>query len=149
MKNKAGIKVASIYGKKAKDCQLRAKRCLGADSYQYDVGSYPPVLVACGFAGHGLASGLSYTDGQIRAFQVEEKKEMARLVQTMNEDAEDEGKMEELVRDLRVQFKSPKASSKKPQAKKVEDLDNTDDLRRLLAAPRRRRVSFLKRYGSE
>ena len=73
LKNKDGVKVASICGKKAKDCQLHAKRRLGADSYQYAVGSYPPVPVARGFTGHGLASGPYYTDARIRAFQAEEK----------------------------------------------------------------------------
>jgi hypothetical protein len=39
MKNKDGVKVASICGKKSKDCQLHAKRRLGAESYQYAIGS--------------------------------------------------------------------------------------------------------------
>jgi hypothetical protein len=127
MKNKDGMKVASICGKKANYCQLHAKRRLGADSYQSTVGSHPPILAAHGFLGHYLASGPYYTDSQIQAFQVQEKKEMAHLVQTMNEDATDLGKMEELSRDLRMRFKSPKAHSRKPQFKTTDNLDTPDD----------------------
>jgi hypothetical protein len=76
MMNKEGVKASSIFGKKAKDCTLHARSQLGADSYQYAIGFYPQVPVARGFAGHGLASGLFYTDAQIQAFKIAEGKEM-------------------------------------------------------------------------
>jgi hypothetical protein len=131
MKNKDSVKVASICGKKVKDCQLHAKIRLGADTCQYTIGSYPPIPVARGFEGHGLASGPYYTDAQIRALQAKEEKEMTQLVQAMNKDAADDGEMEEVSRYLRVCFTPPNTQPKKTQAKRA---DNTDDLRKALAA---------------
>lgn len=127
--NKDGVKTSSICGKKAKSCQRHAKARLGKDSYQYAIGSYPPVPVTRGFPGHGLAGGPYYTDYQIQAFRAEEEKEMGRLVQDMNANTDDADEMEELAQDLRVRFK-PTESTKASSRKK----DPTDDLRRALAA---------------
>jgi hypothetical protein len=110
-----GVKVAGICGQKVSDCKRHASRRLGAKNYQYGIGSYLPVIVSRGFAGHGLASGPYYTDAQILAFQAEEAKEMTQHVESMNEDGTDEEEMEELSRDVRVKFKSrtsPLAKSK-------------------------------------
>jgi hypothetical protein len=76
-------------------------------------------------------------------FQVEEKKEMTRLVHTMNEDKDDKSEMEELARDLRVQFKQPSGSTfqhnkKSKGLKEAEEYANSvytpDELRKVLAA---------------
>jgi hypothetical protein len=73
---------------------------------------------------------------------------MTRLVQAMHEDAADDGEMEELSRNLQVHFKPPKSQPKKPQAKKV---DNTDDIRKALAATgsAKKKKGTLLSYGLE
>jgi hypothetical protein len=129
--NDDGVKVAGICGQKVKDCQRHSSKRLGAGSYQYGIGSYPPVPVSRGFAGHGLARGPYYTDAQILGFQTEAAKEMTRLVDTMNDDAEsDEEEMERLSRDVRVKFASPVPQ----QAKDKAGASSNADLRKALAA---------------
>jgi hypothetical protein len=72
-----------------------------------------------------------------------EKKEMTRLVHTMNEDKDNKSEMEELARDLRVQFKQPSGSTfqhnkKSKGLKEAEEYANSvytpDKLRKILAA---------------
>jgi hypothetical protein len=104
---------------------------LGADNYQYSAGSYMPVNVSRGFAGHGLASGPYYTDAQVQAFQAEEAKEMTRHVDAMNEDRSDEEEMEELSRDVRVKF-APRSTSLAEEKTSAES--ELYDLRKALAA---------------
>jgi hypothetical protein len=129
--NNVGVKVAGICGQKVQDCKRHASKRLGASHYQYGIGSYPPVLVSRGFAGHGLASGPYYTDAQVSAFQADAAKEMTRLVQTMNEDGSDEEEMEELSRDVRVKIAAPTPTQAK---KKPSAASETYDLRKALAA---------------
>ena len=104
--NSDGVKVAGVCGQKVRDCQRHAQRRLGSNNYQYAIGSYLPVIVTRGYVGHGLASGLYYSDAQIRAFQDAEAEEMGQHVEAMVEDATDEEEMEELSRDVRVKFTS-------------------------------------------
>ena len=99
-----GVKVSAVCGRKVSDCKRHAVRRQGATNYQYGIGSYLPVIVSRGFTGHGLSSGPYYTDAQIRAFQAEEAKEMSQQVEAMTEDVTDEEELEELSRDVRVQF---------------------------------------------
>jgi hypothetical protein len=131
MKNKDGVQVSSVCGKKSKDCKLHATKRLGAKSHQYAIGSYPWVSVSRGFTGHGLANGVVYSDDQIEKCKAEEAEEMEKLVQTMNESAEDADEMEELARDLRVHFK---ASEAQPEKTSTPAKGSTDDLRKALAA---------------
>jgi hypothetical protein len=123
--------VAGICGRKVADCKRHASKRLGAKNYQYVIGSYPPILVSRGFAGHGLAAGPYYTDAQILAFQADQAKEMTLLVQTMHENESDEEEMEELSRDVRVQFASPTPTQAK---KKPSPASDNHDLRKALAA---------------
>jgi hypothetical protein len=129
--NSAGVKVASVCGREVRECKRHADRRLRADNYQYTVGSYMPVNVSRGFAGHGLASGPHYTDAQIQAFQAEEAEEMTRQVDAMNEDMSDQEEMEELSRDVRVQFAPHTTSPAKEKASVESELY---DLRKALAA---------------
>jgi hypothetical protein len=132
--NIGGVKVAGICGQKVKDCKRHAGKRLGTKNYQYGIGSYPPILVSRGFAGHGLASGPHYTDAQILAFQAESVKEMTLLVDTMHEDESDEEEMEELSRDVRVKFASPTPTTQAKNKKKPSEASETHDLRKALAA---------------
>ena len=138
-----GVKVAGVCGQKVTDCQRHARRRLGADNYQYGIGSYPPVIVSRGFAGHGLASGPYYTDAQILAFQTKEAMEMTQHIDAMNEDVTDEEEMEELSRDVRVKFASRTTPLAKSRAgaesdsygRRKADVESASyDLRKALAA---------------
>jgi hypothetical protein len=129
MTDKEGVKTSSSCGKTAKDCKLHAKVRLGADSYQYATGFYLRVPVARGFEGHGLAGGPFYTDSQIQAFRKAEEKEMGISVGTLNKDTANEDGMDELVRDIRVQFEP-----QKPSPESTKRSDSADALRKALAA---------------
>jgi hypothetical protein len=129
--NNAGVKVAGICGRKVSECKRHVTHRLEARNYVYSVGSYMPITVSRGFAGHGLASGPYYTDAQVLAFQAEEAKEMTRHVDAMNEDMSDEEEMEALSRDVRVKFVSPTSA---PAKEKASDESDLYDLRKALAA---------------
>lgn len=97
MTNKDGVKTpTSICGKKVKDCQCHVSCRLGTDSYQYTIGSYPlPAPVTHGFATHRLASGPFYIKVQNGAFHhAKDGREMECLVDVMNQDTNNEDKME-------------------------------------------------------
>jgi hypothetical protein len=129
--NSAGVKVAGACGRKVKDCQRHARHRQVTTNYQYSVGSYMPINVPRGFAGHGLTSGPFYTDDQVLAFQAEEEKEMTRHVDAMNEDMSDEEEMEELSRDVRVKFAPKTLSLAEAEARAKSELY---DFRKALAA---------------
>jgi hypothetical protein len=140
IKNKDGVKTASVCGKTVVDCGRHAETRLeqgksGQGKYRYAIGTYSKVLVSRGFTGHGLAppQGLFFTDAQLQSFKQAERAEMSHLVQGMNEDPTDKEEMNELARDLRVTFIEP--SKELPRnAKASPHKDSTEKLRKALAA---------------
>jgi hypothetical protein len=87
MKNKDGVQVSSVCGKKSKDCKLHATKRLGAKSHQHAIGFHPRVSVSGHFTGHGLANRVVCSDDQIEKHKAEEAEEMEKLVQAVNEGA--------------------------------------------------------------
>jgi hypothetical protein len=76
---------------------------LGASNFaNVAFGSYPPVLVSCGFAGHALACRPCHADVQVQAFHAEAGEEITHLVWTVNKDVANEEEMEESWTDVCV-----------------------------------------------
>jgi hypothetical protein len=139
IKNKEGVKTASVCGKTVVECGRHAETRLGQGKsgqgkHRYVIGTYSKVLVSRGFTGHGLAppQGLFFTDAQLQSFKQVERAEMSHLVQGMNDDTTDKEEMNELARDLRVTFIEP--SKEPPRNTKAPHKDSTEKPRKALVA---------------
>jgi hypothetical protein len=140
IKNKDGVKTASVCGKTVVECARHAETRLGQGKvgqgkYRYEIGAYSKVRVSRGFTGHGMAppQGLFYTEDQLQVFRKAERDEMSHLVQGMNDDLTDKEEMDELAKDLRsVKFKEPRTKTRSPL-----DKNSPDYLRKALAADTR------------
>jgi hypothetical protein len=140
IKNKDGVKTASVCGKTVVECGRHAETRLGQGKLGQGkcccaIGTCSKVLASRGFTGHGLAppQGLFFADAQLQSFKQAERAEMSHLVQGMNDGTTDKEEMNELARDLRVTFIEP---SKEPprNTKASPHKDSTEKLRKALAA---------------